>query len=105
MSTTRIRYWLREAQRRIDAALGPELRIIAAELKERVNTSPDEGEVEQRIDAERIDALLDGVLPEDADRTTHQSRALFRHALATELSLPTRQNDSVPASIVLVTGR
>ena len=103
MSTTRIRSRLREAQRRIEVALGPELRIIAAELKERLDASPDEGDIEERIDAERIDAFLDGVLPDHGDCTARRARALFRQALAKELSLQTRPSQNAPASVSHIT--
>ena len=82
MTATRIRSRLREARRRIEVALGPELRIIAAELKERLGPSPSEGDV-----AERIDALLDGVLPDHGNCSGRRARALFRRALANELGV------------------
>ena len=98
MSATRIRSRLLEAQRRIEVALGPELHIIAAELKVRLGANPSKRDVE-----ERVDALLNEVLPDHDDCTARRARALFRQALAKELSLQTRQSQSAPASVCHIT--
>ena len=97
LSAATIRSRLLEAQRRFNIALGPELRIIAAELEKKLGAN--QGDV---VD-ERIDALLDGVLPDHGNCTARRARAFFRQALTKELSLPTRQSESAPASIVLIT--
>ena len=82
MSTARIWSRLCEARRKIEVALGPELHIIAAEVKAGLEPSSSEGDV-----AERIDALLDAVLPDHCDGTGRRVKALFRLALVKELDL------------------
>ena len=57
MSSARIRSRLVKAEESFAIALGPELRVIATELKADLGPSPSEGEVKKRIDGTGHPAL------------------------------------------------
>ena len=82
ISQARVGSALKRAERKCAVALGLELQLIAAELREGFGAGPAEEEVDQRIDM-----LLNEVLPDDATGTSHRARALFRLALVQELDL------------------
>ena len=81
VSSGRIRARQIAAQEQLEVALGPELRIIADELKARLGATSDEWEVN-----ERVDAWLDEVLPSDAGGVPGRTRRVFRHELIRALS-------------------
>ena len=82
MASSRIRSRLVNARDRFEIALGPELRVVAAALREGVGPSPNESDVN-----ERIDVLLDEVLPNGRDSVEGRTKRVFRHALAEKLNL------------------
>ena len=82
MAGSRIRSRLVNARDRFEIALGPELRVVAAALREGVGPSPNESDVN-----ERIDALLDEMRPNDGGSVEHRVKRLFRHALVEQLNL------------------
>ena len=82
MASSRIRSRLVNARDRFEIALGPELRVVAAALREGVGPSPNESDVN-----ERIDALLDEMRPNDGGSVEHRVKRLFRHALVEQLNL------------------
>ena len=81
MSSGRIRARQIAAQEQLEVALEPELQIIADGLRAALGTTSDERDV-----SERVDALLDAVLPSDASGAPGRTRRVFRHALIRALS-------------------
>ena len=82
------RVWcaLKRAERKVEEALGLEVRLITKALKEELGAAPAREDVDRRIEG-----LLDDVLPDDASCTNRRARALFRLALVQELDLqPTK---------------
>ena len=86
MSSARIRSRLVKAEESFAIALGPELRVIADRLKADLEPSPNESDV-----GERIDALLDDVVPNDEGSVERRMKRLFRHHLVEELGLKSRK--------------
>ena len=76
----------RSAKRNIKVALGPELDLICAEIREAVGPSPGDGTIE-----DRIDVLFDGALPSGAGRTTQRTKAVFRQALGERMAESSRR--------------
>ena len=85
MSSSRIGSGLVEAKRRLKIALDPELHQMAAELKADLGPSPSERGLE-----ERIDELLDDVLPNDEGSVERRTKEIFRQALRERLNLEGR---------------
>ena len=77
---------LQTAKRNIKVALGPELDLICAEIREAVGPNPGDGTIE-----DRIDVVLDGALPSGAGRTTQRTKAVFRQALGKRMAEPARR--------------
>ena len=82
MPSAQIRSRLVKARQRFEIALAPELQHIAAEPKAHLGTSPNESDVR-----ERIDALLDELLPNDGGSVERRARQVFRHPLVEQLNL------------------
>ena len=82
VSISRIRSRLYNARHRFAIALGPEIRHIATEMKADLGPSPSESDVD-----ERIDAILNEVLPNDGDAVECRAKRLFQRALIEALNL------------------
>ena len=82
VSISRIQTRLYNARHRFAIALDPEIRHIATQMKADLGPSPSEADVN-----ERIDALLDEVMPNDRGAVERRAKRVFRHALLKKLKL------------------